>query len=215
VSNFVFSFSPQTNTYIHEYKLIIERQCESEAAAFYVAYALGLPCFAFQPNALEAAIMMFESMKEHSAGDGVGAMTPIQKLYSATSIDPLLSDAGLLKILIWLMAPVAMEQQKHPQLIASDPKEASGLLQRIQQKASVMGVDPAVIDNLVGLSMSNAKDNDNNADNVEQQQVLLKWAYAEANTLLRQNSKAVQDVSERLAGGTATVGDCVAAIEGW
>lgn len=30
-----------------------ERECECEAAAFFAAYSLGLPCFAFRPNALE------------------------------------------------------------------------------------------------------------------------------------------------------------------
>lgn len=30
-----------------------ERDCQCEAAAVFVAYSLGLPCFAFQPNALE------------------------------------------------------------------------------------------------------------------------------------------------------------------
>ena len=30
-----------------------ERDCQCEAAAIFVAYSLGLPCFAFQPNALE------------------------------------------------------------------------------------------------------------------------------------------------------------------
>jgi hypothetical protein len=30
-----------------------ERECECEAAAFFASYSLGLPCFAFRPNALE------------------------------------------------------------------------------------------------------------------------------------------------------------------
>lgn len=47
-----------------------ERQCESEAAALFAAYSLGLPCFAFQPNALEAAIMMFESVKVRDGDTG-------------------------------------------------------------------------------------------------------------------------------------------------
>lgn len=33
-----------------------ERECECEAAAFFAAYSLGLPCFAFRPNALEVCI---------------------------------------------------------------------------------------------------------------------------------------------------------------
>lgn len=34
-----------------------ERECECEAAAFFAAYALGLPCFAFRPNALEVCML--------------------------------------------------------------------------------------------------------------------------------------------------------------
>jgi hypothetical protein len=32
-----------------------ERECECEAAALFCAYSLGLPCFAFRPNALEVS----------------------------------------------------------------------------------------------------------------------------------------------------------------
>ncbi len=32
-----------------------ERDCQCEAAAIFVAYTLGLPCFAFQPNSLEVS----------------------------------------------------------------------------------------------------------------------------------------------------------------
>ena len=36
-----------------------ERDCQCEAAAFFVAYSLGLPCFAFRPNALEVRRRVF------------------------------------------------------------------------------------------------------------------------------------------------------------
>ena len=32
-----------------------ERECQCEAAAFFAAYTLGLPCFAYRPNALEVS----------------------------------------------------------------------------------------------------------------------------------------------------------------
>jgi hypothetical protein len=38
----------------------------------------------------------------------------------SSKLDPLLSDVGIMKMLIWLMAPVAMESSKHAQLIVSD-----------------------------------------------------------------------------------------------
>jgi hypothetical protein len=49
----------------------------------------------------------------------------------------------------------------------------------------------------------------------EEKTDLLKWAYAEADLLLRENRAAVTEISQRLAGGAATVGDCVAVIEDW
>ena len=44
---------------------------------------------------------------------------------------------------------------------------------------------------------------------------LLKWAYTEADLLLRSNKAVVTEISQRLAGGAATVGDCIAVIEDW
>jgi hypothetical protein len=44
---------------------------------------------------------------------------------------------------------------------------------------------------------------------------LIKWAYTEADLLLRENKAAIRDVSNCLTGGAATVGDCIAVIERW
>lgn len=173
-----------------------ERECQCEAASFFVAYSLGLPCFSLRPNALEAAVLMFESHKE-DGGDGVNVL------------DTLLSDAGMMKMLIWLLAPVAMESSLHPQLIASEPREARGLLKRLEEKAGVFGVE----DVLGGILQS-----DGGADDEEKLQErgdLLRWAYAEADLLLRDNKGTVVELSERLIGGASTIGDCVAVIEEW
>uniref|UniRef100_A0A7S2XNW7 Uncharacterized protein n=1 Tax=Attheya septentrionalis TaxID=420275 RepID=A0A7S2XNW7_9STRA len=186
-----------------------ERECECEAAALFCAYSLGLPCFAFRPNALEAAVLMVESVQPPSAQDG--------KFGSA--LDPLWSSMGLLKVLIWLMAPVAMESSKHAQLQASDPREGSGFLQRLEQKSQLL-LDASG-------SSSNSSSNNNNdnvisdllrSDNPESQQEaqdLIKWAYAEADLMLRNNKPTITALTERLIGGAATVGDCIAVIEEW
>jgi len=139
---------------------------------------------------------MFESHKE-DGGDGVNVL------------DTLLSDAGMMKMLIWLLAPVAMESSLHPQLIASEPREARGLLKRLEEKAGVFGVE----DVLGGILQS-----DGGADDEEKLQErgdLLRWAYAEADLLLRENKGTVVELSERLIGGASTIGDCVAVIEEW
>jgi hypothetical protein len=157
-----------------------ERECECEAAAFFIGYTLGLPCFSFRPNALEAAVMVAESAQPDN------------------DLDPLLTNNGIMKILVWLMAPVAMESVKHPQLIQSDPREAGGFLNRLERsdlinKSELWWVDEGEME----------------------KQDLLKWAYTEADLLLRRNVAAVKEITEQLASGAATVGDCVASIENY
>jgi len=183
-----------------------ERTCQSEAAAFFAAYTLGLPCFAFQPNALEAAILMLESAKkknqQSSTSASIEGVTQLQTSYLQSPLDTLLSDAGLLKLLVWLFAPVAMERMNHPQLVVSDPREAAGLVTRLQQKAASVGVDTDTLD---ALGLCNATET----------QQLLQWSYGQASDLIRTHRSRVDEVAQRLAGGAATVGECVAAVEGW
>ena len=158
-----------------------ERECECEAAAFFVAYSLGLPCFSFKPNALEAAVMVAESSQTDN------------------TIDPLLTNNGMMKMLVWLMAPVAIESAKHPQLIQSDPREAGGFMERLEKSNLINKAD------LWWLEEGTDQEKED----------MLKWAYAEADLLLRRQSTVVTEITERLASGAATVGDCVAAIENY
>jgi hypothetical protein len=163
-----------------------ERECQCEAAAFFAAYSLGLPCYAFRPNALEAAVLVGESLKT-------------DKQQKQASLDPLMSDVGITKMLIWLMAPVAMESSKHAQLIVSDPRESAGFLKRLQERSEVFDTSGSLWW----------------MESEEETSDLLKWAYAEADNLLRTNKETVTELTERLAGGAATVGDVVAVMENW
>jgi hypothetical protein len=159
-----------------------ERESQCEGAALYVAYALGLPCFAFRPNAYEGSVLVAESIREDN------------------DVDSLLSSSGILRMLVWLMAPVAMESMAHPQLIMSDPREAIGFLTRMEEFAEK---DDKVREELWWIG------------NERERQDLLKWAYVEADLLLRENRKTVTEISKRLTGGAATIGDCVAVEEKW
>jgi len=158
-----------------------ERESQCEAAALFTAYALGLPCFAFRPNAYESSVLVAESIREND-------------------IDPLLSSSGIMKILVWLMAPVAMENAYHSQLIVSDPREADGFLSRMEE---------------LGLQDPNVAKEIWWAKSEQEKRDLIKWAFAEADLFLRDNRAVVTEISRRLAGGAATVGDCVAANERW
>lgn len=159
-----------------------ERECDCEAAGLFAAYSLGLPCFAFRPNALEASVLVVESTTEDSLSDS------------------LLSATGIMRVLVWLMAPVAMESMKHPQLIISDPREAEGFLLRLEDFSAK---NPDIKQDLWW------------TDDEQERSDLLKWAYTEADLLLRDNRKAVTEIAKRLTGGAATVGDCVATMERW
>lgn len=160
-------------------KVDTERECECEAAAFFAAYVLGIPVFSFRPNALEAAVLVAESTRDDN------------------QLDTLLSDSGIMKVLIWLMAPVAMESQKYPELIQSDPREVNGFLTRLENSDLINKEDLWWY------------------GNIQERLDLLKWAYTEADLLLRRNQGVVTEISQRLTGGAATVADCVAAIEDW
>lgn len=157
-----------------------ERESKCEAAALYAAYVLGLPCFAFRPNAYESSVLVVESLQEKSP------------------VDSLLTSSGILRMLVWLMAPVAMERALYPQLIMSDPREAAGFLSRLEE--------------LPELSESQDLWWKNNE---QDRQDLLQWAYTEADLLLRANRPQVTEMAQRLTGGAATVGDCVAVMENW
>lgn len=157
------------------------REALCEAAALFTAYSLGLPCFAFRSNALEASVLAVESR-------------------DSEDMDPLLSSNGITRLLVWLMAPVAAESAQFPVCIISDPREAEGFLERLE---SVADNSPSVAAGLWWLE-----------DPIERDD-LLKWAYTEADLLIRTNRKVVDRLAERLEGGAATVGDCVALLEGW
>ena len=174
-----------------------ERDCECEAAAFYTAYALGLSCFAFRPNALEAANLLFESVQPPKA------ITPTT---TNAALNPLLSQSGIVKILIWIMSPVAMESIKHTQLISSDPREGYGFLNRIKDKCTAFGISQDEINNLLKYWGPTSKDYED---------TLIQYAFMQAQILLRENKSRVALLTDRLCSGTSTVGDCVAVIEQW
>ena len=179
-----------------------EREAANEAAALYTAYTLGLPCFAFRPNAYEAARLIIQGQEE---SETTTATTTTQK----TSTTLLLNEADILRMLVWLLAPVAMESAKHAQLLLSDPREAQGFLTRLEEH---FGPD----DKEQLLFWNNDDDNNTNNNNMLfSKNDVLKWAYAEADRLLRDNKPVVQEIANRLSGGAATVGDCVAVIENW
>ena len=95
-----------------------ERSSQAEAAAFYVGYVLGLPCFPFQPVAKEAATLTTAS---------VGSSKDI-------SSSSALSMEDTQRVLMWLYAPVSYEYSQHAQMMASDPREADSFCKIMQDR---------------------------------------------------------------------------------
>ncbi|KAL3800885.1 hypothetical protein ACHAW5_002036 [Stephanodiscus triporus] len=193
-----------------------ERDCMCEAAAVFAAYGLGLPCFAFRPNAREGAALVLQSMRGEGEGgetneDGGGYdRDRRRRRRRSTTMDCLASDVGLMKVMVWLMAPVAMELSRYPRLMSSEPREASGFLDRLASaSASTMasggGSSPGTLSALADALPADDEERD----------AYLRWALAEADVLLRRNAKVVDSLSGALAGGAATAGDCVAILEGF
>jgi len=146
-----------------------ERDAHVQAATFLSAYLLGLPCFCFSPNVMEAVRMT--------------AQVP-------AFAETLSSTAGLNRLLVYLLAPVAVEEANYAQLMASDARQARALLQVFMGRGEARGQEG------------------------REEEVLLPWAYEEAKRLLRSHSALLERLKQRMESGGATVGDCVALLEG-
>jgi len=151
-----------------------EREARVQAATFLSAYLLGLPCFCFSPNVLEAVKMT----------------TDVEEFAEMLS-----SPVGMNRVLVYMLAPVVVEEANHLQLIASDPRQARALVQvcRERRRGREGGWE-------------------GEADEKEEER-LLRWAYEEARRLVGMNSGLLEKLRQRMESGGATVGDCVALLE--
>ena len=143
-----------------------ERECRCEAAHLVIGYKLGLPCFSFRANSLEAAALVYEGDKDVWQGE-----------------------VGIVRMMVWLWAGVIIEEMKYNQLIVSDPRQVEGLLARLEK----LGMDV---------------DEDRKAP-------LIEFSYDKAREIVTEEVFCIEEIGERLIGGAATVGDCVAYLEGW
>jgi len=152
-----------------------EREARVQAATFLSAYLLGLPCFCFSPNVMEA-VKMTTDVKEFA--------------------ESLSSSVGVNRLLVYLLAPVVVEEANHMQLIVSDPRQARALAQVFRERRRGR-------EGRVGAG----------EEEEEEEEVLLRWAYEEARRLVATNSGLLEKLRQRMESGGATVGDCVALLE--
>ncbi|CAN0080734.1 unnamed protein product [Heterosigma akashiwo] len=163
-----------------------EREARCEAAAFLVGYALGLPCFPFRPNVLEALRLVQE------APPGDGLRTP----------------AGAARLLAWLAAPAAAEQQRHPQLVVADPRQPAAFLRLLRDR----GLVPELADSGGGGSEEEGGGGDGGGGAPSDEERVL-WAFAEARRVLAAEEFLFDSLQLALESGAASVGECVAILE--
>ena len=122
--------------------------------------------------------------------------------------------AGLGRVLVWMMSPVAAEVQKYGKTVVSDPKRARRFLDAMAaiQKAELRDVARAP-DQSLALEVQQRLPHIDVPKSDEDKNALLRWAYFEADTLLRQYGDLVVDVSDYLGSGTSSVGEVVALLE--
>jgi hypothetical protein len=200
-----------------------EREMHCDGAAFLVGYLLGLPCFPFRPDTIEALKLIRDNPESLDIYKQPLALGKIKGSVSNKQITDIVKDGnpifdlpplpnnnnnneiiGLGRVLVWLMAPVAAENMKYGKLVISDPRKAKNvvnILYNIKKTADEKNVKD--IDKYIIKVPITEEDRD----------VLLQWAYYEAEALIKQYGDILEAVCDYLNTGTSSVGECVTLLE--
>lgn len=114
---------------------------------------------------------------------------------------------GLSRLLVWLAAPVAAETLKYGRSVVSDPRRGArmlAILENLQEAARKDKAEMGGADNLEGIAIPASR---------EDKDALMLWAYNEAVTLIRQYGELLENVTDYICTGTASVGECALLIE--
>jgi len=155
----------------------LQRESAAEASSFLLGYLLGLPCLAFSPTAYQPLDMVAATSDELSSLAPGGPARLLDRL------------------LIWLMAPVAVESLLYKDTLISDPALPLRLLQAARRREATLGIDP-----------------DQGGWTAADDEARVKWALAEARAILKRYSGVREQIQERMVSGVSA-GDCVLLIE--
>jgi len=154
----------------------MQRECTVESASFLLGYLLGLPCCPFAPTVYKPLDMLATS------GDAIAA---------DVGAPPRLVD----RVLIWLLAPAAVETTVYREMLQSEPSLAQDFLEAARRREASLGVDVQ-----------------DGGWRAEEDEARVRWAYAEARKLLQRYSGVREALQERMATGVSA-GECVVLIE--
>ena len=174
-----------------------EREEFIEASGLMMGYLLGLPCFAFQPDVMEAINMLRESkpaMDAYKAQRGKKTWSPSQ----ATTLNNYEDDDdtedimnALGRVLVWMSAPVAAETMKYGSTLIADPRKPRVFLDLFLSKENKLAV-------IVGQ---------------EGKEELLKWSYGESVAFLERYGDVLEDVRAYLQTKSSSAGECAMLLE--
>jgi hypothetical protein len=113
-----------------------------------------------------------------------------------------------------MMSPVAAEMQRYGKTIVSDPRRGRRLLDVLEAiQTAERGDLRDAVDQAASRSLASRLPHLDIPASEEDKEVLLRWAYYEADTLLKQYGDLVVDVGDYLGSGTSSVGEVVALLE--
>ncbi|GAB0494257.1 hypothetical protein MMPV_005548 [Pyropia vietnamensis] len=177
------------------------RETRVEAAFFLAAYALGLPWVCYRPNAVEA-VRFFPVL---AAGEEAPGGIVVSGLGGEPE-DPPQRLTLLDRYLVWLMAGAAAEVAIDGRLIEANIGRGRDVLRRL---SGVPGADtdPPVPPDGEARSASAVS-----AARRAREDVRLRWAVAEATTLLSRHSATYDGLVNKMLDG-ASAGECAAFVE--
>ena len=118
------------------------------------------------------------------------------------------------RVLVWMMSPVAAEMQRYGKTVVSDPRRARRLLDVLEAIQMAENEDlQGALDQETAQSVASGLPHLAIPASEEDKEVMLRWAYIEADTLLKQYGDLVVDVGDYLGSGTSSVGEVVALLE--
>ena len=171
----------------------LQRECALESSSFLLGYLLGLPCCPFAPTVFKPLDML------QGTGDGLEA--------------ELGSPARLVdRVLIWLMAPAALEIMSYKELLQADATLGRQFLSAARRREASLGVDVTQGGWGAAAAAADGAGGGGEAaiDAADEQRV--RWAYGEARRLLTRYSGVREVLQQQMASGVSA-GDCVVLIE--